>query len=58
MAIACLESRSTELDILGGTAVRKAWGPLICSSPGNSAPRRRFHGDSDLDYQFPESAGR
>lgn len=56
--MACLESRSTDLDILGGTAVRKAWGPLICSSPGNSAPHCRFHGDSDLDYQFPESAGR
>lgn len=56
--MACLESRSTDLDILGGTAVRKAWGPLICSSPGNSAPHCHFHGDSDLDYQFPESAGR
>lgn len=58
MAIACLESRSTDLDILGGTAVRKVWGPLICSSPGNSAPRCHFHGYSYSDYQFPESAGR
>lgn len=56
--MACLESRSTDLDILGGTAVRKAWGPVICSSPGNSASHCHFHGDSDLDYQFPESAGR
>lgn len=51
MAIACLESRSTDLDILCQESVRT-------SSPGNSAPRCRFHGDPHLDYQFPESAGR
>lgn len=58
MAIACLESRCIDLDILGGIAVRKGWGPLMCSSPGNSAPQCHFHRDSDFDHQFPESAGR